>query len=371
MHLFAQMDGGNIVFQGQQGDRCLLAIRQDSQSHFYQWFYFGIQSAQAKTLVITNAAGAAYPEGWQDYQALASDDLQHWYRVPTQYQDGQLLIEHQPSQGQRWYAYFVPYGYVRYLQALATWQQRPEVSWTALGRTVQGRAIDLLTLGQAGKPKIWLSARQHPGETMASWYIEALINALLDTPLGAELRQQAQFFVLPHLNPDGAVLGNLRTNAQGINLNREWAQPCMQRSPEVYLARQAMEARGVDLYIDVHGDESLPWNFMAGQLGADVSEAILAQEQAFKEWYCQASVDFQQEQGYAPGQFGSEALSMATFWVGNRFSCPALTLEMPFKEHWRQPQVPMPAEPGWSVARTQELAKALLKPLQLWLHSRA
>ena len=34
------------------------------------------------------------------------------------------------------------------------------------------------------------------------------------------------------MNPDGSVLGNLRTNAAGANLNREWLQP-LERSPEV------------------------------------------------------------------------------------------------------------------------------------------
>lgn len=373
MHIFSQMDGGNVAYLGTADDDVQLAIRQDSHSSFYQWFYFAAldPDARARTLVLTNAAAAAYPDGWQDYQALASDDQQHWYRVPTQYQEGQLRIEHAPSQGWRWYAYFVPYGYDRYLQTLARWQQTPALRCQSLGATVAGRSIDLLRLGTQGQPKIWLSARQHPGETMASWFVEALVDALLHTPAGQTLCQQAEFFVLPHLNPDGAVLGNLRTNALGINLNREWSAPSEARSPEVFYARQAMQQRGVDLYLDLHGDESLPWNFLAGQLGSDqVSAEVLAQEQAFKDDYSQASVDFQQQHGYAPGQFGEQSLTMASFWVGHAFQCPAMTLEMPFKEHWRQQGVAMPCEPGWSVSRTQALAQALLTPLLLWCQRR-
>lgn len=35
--------------------------------------------------------------------------------------------------------------------------------------------------------------------------------------------QLCTFRIVPHMNPDGAVMGHLRTNAVGANLNREWA----------------------------------------------------------------------------------------------------------------------------------------------------
>ena len=57
------------------------------------------------------------------------------------------------------------------------------------------------------------------------------------------------------MNPDGSVRGNLRTNAAGANLNREWQAPTPERSPEVLCVRDAMHATGVDAFLDVHGDE--------------------------------------------------------------------------------------------------------------------
>lgn len=35
------------------------------------------------------------------------------------------------------------------------------------------------------------------------------------------------------MNPDGSWRGHLRTNAAGANLNREWAKPSLETSPEV------------------------------------------------------------------------------------------------------------------------------------------
>ena len=46
---------------------------------------------------------------------------------------------------------------------------------------------------------------------------------------------------VPNMNPDGSWRGHLRTNAAGANLNREWAAPSAQRSPEVLLVRAKMD----------------------------------------------------------------------------------------------------------------------------------
>lgn len=46
---------------------------------------------------------------------------------------------------------------------------------------------------------------------------------------------------VPNMNPDGSWRGHLRTNAAGANLNREWAAPSAQRSPEVLLVRTKMD----------------------------------------------------------------------------------------------------------------------------------
>ena len=38
----------------------------------------------------------------------------------------------------------------------------------------------------------------------------------------------------------------------------------MEHSPEVFLVRQRMMEEGGDLFLDIHGDEELPYNFVAG-----------------------------------------------------------------------------------------------------------
>ncbi|MFK5004415.1 M14 family zinc carboxypeptidase, partial [Klebsiella pneumoniae] len=70
-------------------------------------------------------------------------------------------------------------------------------------------------------------------------------------PNGRRLRAQCRFHIVPNANPDGSFRGHLRTNAAGVNLNREWHAPSAERSPEVLAIRNAMDATGVDFAIDV------------------------------------------------------------------------------------------------------------------------
>ncbi len=78
------------------------------------------------------------------------------------------------------------------------------------------------------KPKknVWIIARQHPGETMAEWFVEGLIKRLAGwgdwagDPVARLIFDHAVFHIVPNMNPYGSVLGNLRTNAAGANLSR-------------------------------------------------------------------------------------------------------------------------------------------------------
>jgi murein tripeptide amidase MpaA len=199
---------------------------------------------------------------------------------------------------------------------------------------VEERSIDLRTIGH-GDLSLWVIARQHPGETMAEWCAEGLIGKLLsDDPLAIELRDRETIYVVPNMNPDGSALGNLRTNAAGINLNRMWLEPTEQ-SPEVRAVRQRMELTGVDLFLDIHGDERNPFCFLAGCEGnPSYDERLQGLENLFEQALLAQNEDFQDEYGYERDEPGGGDLSTAGNWVGERFSCLSFTLEMPFKPPW-------------------------------------
>ncbi|VEB41464.1 Uncharacterised protein [Chromobacterium violaceum] len=89
------------------------------------------------TFRFLNAAECAYPQGWVDYQAMASYDRVNWFRVPTRYEDGVMVIEHVPLSGSIYYAYFEPYSYDQHLNLIGQAQGSGLCQVSDLGSTVQ------------------------------------------------------------------------------------------------------------------------------------------------------------------------------------------------------------------------------------------
>ncbi|MDO5059066.1 MAG: M14-type cytosolic carboxypeptidase [Neisseria sp.] len=367
LKITAQFDAGSVVVKDLSDPQNIrLALRRDNAADFAQWFYFRLQGAAYTpcTLHFENAAEAAYPEGWDGYQACASYDRQNWFRVPTRYENGVLSIEHTPLANSVYYAYFEPYSSEQHLNLLGDAQGSGLCQIDDLGSTVQGRDINLLTIGNQveSDAKVWVIARQHPGETMAEWFIEGLLARLLDPqdPTARALLDRATFYIVPNMNPDGSALGNLRTNAAGANLNREWLDPSRETSPEVFAVREKMLETGVDLFLDIHGDETIPYVFVAGTEGVpSYNERIAELQTLFKNAFAAASPDFQDEFGYPAAAPGEADLSWATTWVGEQFQCLAYTLEMPFKDNDNLPDDDF----GWNGQRSLRLGESVLSAI--------
>ena len=344
-----------------------LHIRRDLRAdgkpgEFLQWFHFRVSGAERSgaTLRFTNAGATTYSGGWQDYRAVASTDRARWTRLPTHFDGTTMTIDVLPAQGPTYVAYFEPYSWERHLSLVADSVSRG-ARQQRLGASLLGRDLDALVVGTGGR-SVWIIARQHPGETMAEWFIEGLLQRLLDPadPVARALRDSATLYIVPNMNPDGSVMGNLRTNAAGANLNREWLAPSVERSPEVLAVKDAIHATGCAAFFDIHGDENLPYVFVAGcEMLPDFTLRQAAEQDAFSAALRLASPDFQSEHGYAASKYKDDVLKLASKYVGHSFGCLSLTLEMPFKDNANAPDPRV----GWSGARSARLGHDLLGPL--------
>ncbi|MCD6179688.1 MAG: hypothetical protein J7K39_07275 [Bacteroidales bacterium] len=368
MHISSAFDAGNIeVISAVDPQNIELNIRKDTNAEFFQWFYFRIQEAQGLDLSINilNASESSYPEGWEDYQAVVSYDRITWFRVPTSYDGKKLTIEFMPEYNSVYLAYFAPYSHDQHLNLLSTAQMSPEAMVVNIGQTVQGRDLDMLVIGndeEENKKRIWIIARQHPGESMAEWFVEGFLNRILDDsdPLSRKLLEKAVFYVVPNINPDGSLLGNLRANAAGVNLNREWAKPNPETAPEVYHILKTMELTGVDLNLDIHGDEALPYNFISSIEGIPSYNAHLKMiDEKFSESWERISPDFQTKEGYPKNEAGKANLNVCSKAIGEKFGCLSMTMEMPFKDNADMPDEIF----GWSPDRAMNLGASVLHPI--------
>jgi murein tripeptide amidase MpaA len=214
---------------------------------------------------------------------------------------------------------------------------------------------------------------------MAEFFAEGLLKRLLGLEsqgdidgLVRRLLSKFTLYIVPSMNPDGASLGHLRTNACGANLNREWCDsvqdgysaPTLKRSPEVYHVLEKIKETGCDVFCDIHGDEELPFSFLAQPGVPNWGPRLQALHGIFNAAYARANPDMQQACAYEPRDYDrSNALNKATDQMAYRFDCLAVTLEMPFKDCLSNPD----PQRGWSPARARALGASLCEPL-LYVH---
>ena len=123
---------------------------------------------------------------------------------------------------------------------------------------------------------------------------------------------------------------------------------------------EAMTASGVDFAMDVHGDEAIPYVFIAGFDGIpslDPRQATLYR--IYTDSLHLRTRDFQRTHGYPKAAPGRANLAMSTNALAERFGAVAMTLEMPFKDH---NDAPDPLR-GWSPERSRKLGKDCLSTL--------
>ena len=354
-------DAGNAEVVGFSDVTVRLKIKADpytvleKKTHM-QWFAFRATPSSAATTKVkyelVNAGDVSFPDAWPGSEVCYSLDKKTWGRVKSTAYDGETKVlswtfDHaaSPSGAGVYFAYFDLYPYERQLELVA---KCAAVGATvrSIGQTLDGRELECVEVGN-GPLHAWVIHRQHPGESQASFFAEGLLTRLLGLGhasgardgLVIQLLRQVTFHVVPNMNPDGSVRGHLRVNASGANLNREWCTtgeyvaPTKERSPEVHAALAAMDRTGVDFFADVHGDEELPFSFIAGCEGLSIwGPRIKALQAAFLAAYARSNPDMQRRFGYEADAPLSSNLAICSNQIAQRFNCLGFTLEMPFKD---------------------------------------
>jgi len=417
--------------------------------HHYQWFQFSLSGVAGKTcsIVIDNASEVSYPSAWgthsddggtvakfdahfafvESVEAVDVADASSWQRARGTVYDsaaGTLSWTIDACEKDTVVCSFFPhYSEARHLDLVADCAARIDTLVAAgslrsdstvrtIATTVRGRAVECVVV--AGRKErahdgvlldqvnVWIICRQHPGEPQAEWWADGFLRQLLATTTAEEetenvnavaarelLQSGIRFFVVPNMNPDGSVMGHLRTNSVGANLNREWAPtvkaeydaPTLARSPSVLAVLRECDdvAQTPSIFLDVHADEELPFNFICGPEGCPcwndprAGPPLRALHEYFGAAYRVSSGGALRGWNGAPYGYGLEApnegnMHVCSNQIAERYSaatgCLGITLEQPFKDVLQEGTDPVGEATSATPTMCREFGRAALPAIR-------
>ena len=127
-----------------------------------------------------------------------------------------------------------------------------------------------------------------------------------------------------------------------------------------------MQAAGVDAFLDIHGDEALPYVFTDGNERLPIIRRAWRRSSRGSRRRCRfANPDFQTVHGYPADKETKVNLTVASKWVGHTFGGPRTDAGDALQG---QRRLPDPVH-GWNGARSQRLGADTLTALYAMLPS--
>lgn len=151
------------------------------------------------------------PGGWKRFDGTVGGGWSHTFDDDTVY-----------------VASWLPYPYQSAIDLINQATASPYGETEVIGRSAEEKldmhAIRLMGDGvdPSNAEHITAMARQHPGESLGSYHLEAGFNWILDRLESGDFTEQYVFHFLPTVNPDGIYNAYHRHDSQGNDFNREW-----------------------------------------------------------------------------------------------------------------------------------------------------
>ena len=121
---------------------------------------------------------------------------------------------------------------------------------------ISNNIIPKVDLGNTKLPTIFVIGRQHPGETLSSFFIEGMINSIIQNN---KLLAKYHFVFYPIVNTIGVKNGCHRY-IDGIDFNRVWQS---NKAPkEIQFIKEELRLYNLLYFIDVHNDEITPMDYI-------------------------------------------------------------------------------------------------------------
>ena len=209
----AAFPGGNIKVDRIDGNTALL--RHDLRDTSGDWFYwaFRVRGAVGRTLGFTFASDKFSARG----PAISTDGGVTWKWMGREaVQDRTFSHTFAAGADDVRFSMGMPYTEANLTAFLRQHAASPALKQEILCQTEKGRGVELLRFGKLnGEPRlrIFLTARHHACEMMASYELEGIIQAALaDDEAGKWFRENVEFRAVPFMDKDGVEDGDQGKN---------------------------------------------------------------------------------------------------------------------------------------------------------------
>lgn len=205
-------------------------------------WYFQIQAEPGSdvTVILKNFDNIwngqrAYPVS-DTTSCLISEDGINWAAIPTEIiTENRLKFQVHMKSDKLYVASVEPYTLSDLEKLKAEISQNPLVEISTIGRTVEGRLLEIIRVGERDAPyRVFIRARAHSWEPGGNWVVQGLIRSLLQKD-GTYYLKKYCVYIMPMANKDGVARGRSRFNSLGKDLNRNWDKPADSNyAPENY-----------------------------------------------------------------------------------------------------------------------------------------
>ncbi len=174
-----------------------------------------------------------YPEGRQRYlPTLSRDGGKSWTKANSSIftrdrESGNGVLSLRTGSKPTWVSAQEALNSNQFSDWLADQSALPFIQQQVVGNSHQGRPLHLFKIAEQSeiptKGVILVYNRQHPPEVpgykVGLYFLEEILS---DTELAKQFRAYFDVWAFPMINPDGVDNGHWRTNAAGVDLNRDW-----------------------------------------------------------------------------------------------------------------------------------------------------
>lgn len=244
MKIINNYDGSSIdiINEDLRKNEAVLSLRKekDSYSHYYN---FRVENDLNKvgTVFIKNITKSSYYCPDQEHAPYIKETDKEWKRLDSEewkIANDTLKINIQPHKVEE-ISLSPRYTKNELDEFISKIKNNPNIY-------IEEKILPQIEIGDKENPTIIVIGRQHPGETLSSFFIEGMIEEIIGNKL------KYHFLIYPIVNQEGVKNGNHRYFNE-TDYNRSWNK---QDAPqEIKYIREIVKKTKPEYFIDVHNDE--------------------------------------------------------------------------------------------------------------------